>query len=57
MRSPVVMLKSPDYRIGRAARERVLAGHTSDIRAGEFERAVELAATKRKGAKVLAAEG
>jgi hypothetical protein len=44
-------------RIGRAARERVLAGHTSDIRAGEFERAVELAAIKRKGAKVLAAEG
>lgn len=44
-------------RIGRAARERVLAGHTSDIRAGEFEQAVELAAAKGKGPKVLAAEG
>lgn len=43
-------------RIGRAARERVLAGHTSDIRAGEFERAVEIAGRKGKEAKVLAAE-
>ncbi len=42
-------------RIGRAARERVLAGHTSDIRAREFERAVARAA-KRFGPKVLAAE-
>jgi spore maturation protein CgeB len=30
-------------RIGRAARERVLAGHTSDVRAREFEHAVEIA--------------
>jgi spore maturation protein CgeB len=30
-------------RIGRAARERVLAGHTSDVRAREFEHAVEKA--------------
>lgn len=30
-------------RIGRAARERVLAGHTSDVRAQEFEHAVEIA--------------
>ena len=31
-------------RIGRAARERVVATHTSAIRAAEFERAVEIAA-------------
>jgi spore maturation protein CgeB len=31
-------------RIGRAARERVLASHTSDVRADEFEKAVEIAA-------------
>ena len=39
-------------RIGRAARERVLAGHTSDARAREFEQAVEIAAssTTRAGA-------
>jgi spore maturation protein CgeB len=43
-------------RIGRAARERVLAGHTNDIRAAEFERAVEIAGRQRKEAKVLAAE-
>jgi spore maturation protein CgeB len=43
-------------RIGRAARERVLAGHTSDVRAAEFERAVEIAGRKRREAKVLAAE-
>lgn len=43
-------------RIGRAARERVLGSHTSDIRAREFERAVEIAARRRKQAKVLAAE-
>ena len=30
-------------RIGRAARERVLAAHTSNARAGEFERALEIA--------------
>jgi spore maturation protein CgeB len=30
-------------RIGRAARERVLAEHTSDVRAREFEHAVEIA--------------
>ena len=30
-------------RIGRAARERVLASHTSEVRAQEFERAVEIA--------------
>ena len=39
-------------RIGRAARERVLASHTSDARAREFEQAVEIAAssTIRAGA-------
>ena len=39
-------------RIGRAARERVLASHTSDVRAREFEQAVEIAAssTARAGA-------
>lgn len=36
------------YRIGRAARERVLAFHTSDIRAGEFEQAVEKAARRKR---------
>lgn len=30
-------------RIGRAARDRVLTSHTSDVRAQEFERAVEIA--------------
>jgi len=30
-------------KIGRAARERVLASHTSDVRAREFERSVEIA--------------
>jgi spore maturation protein CgeB len=40
-------------RIGRAARERVLASHTSDVRAGEFEHAVEIAASARKPAKAL----
>jgi spore maturation protein CgeB len=33
-------------RIGRAARERVLACHTSEVRAREFERAVEIASRK-----------
>ena len=52
------------WRIGRAAREKVLAGHTSDIRAREFEAAVDLATAKRlapakrkrKDSIVLAAE-
>src|SRR5262245_17667390 len=43
-------------RIGRAARERVLSAHTSDIRARQFERAVEIARSRRKESKVLAAE-
>lgn len=42
-------------RIGRAARERVLASHTSEVRAQEFERAVEAAAHKGKKSKVLLA--
>jgi spore maturation protein CgeB len=44
------------WRIGRAARERVLASHTSDIRAREFEAAVNLAIGKRKESIALAAE-
>lgn len=40
-------------RIGRAARERVLASHTSDVRASEFELAVEIAASSTKRARVL----
>jgi spore maturation protein CgeB len=40
-------------RIGRAARERVLAGHTSDVRAREFERAVEIAASSSQRTKAL----
>jgi spore maturation protein CgeB len=40
-------------RIGRAARERVLAGHTSEVRAREFERAVEIAASSSRRAKAL----
>jgi spore maturation protein CgeB len=43
-------------RIGRAARERVLASHTNDIRAAEFEQAVAVAGRQRREAKVLAAE-
>ena len=39
-------------RIGRAARERVLAAHTSDVRAREFEQAVETA--KRFAAQPIA---
>jgi spore maturation protein CgeB len=35
-------------RIGRAARDRVLAGHTSDVRAREFEQAVEIASSSAK---------
>ena len=37
-------------RIGRAARERVLASHTSDVRAREFEHAVETALSAGKQA-------
>jgi spore maturation protein CgeB len=40
-------------RIGRAARERVLAGHTSDVRAREFEQAVETAMSSISPAKAL----
>lgn len=39
-------------RIGRAARERVLASHTSEVRAREFEQAVEIA--NKKPARALA---
>jgi spore maturation protein CgeB len=35
-------------RIGRAARQRVLAAHTSDVRAQEFEHAVEIATRSAK---------
>jgi spore maturation protein CgeB len=42
-------------RIGRAARERVLAAHTSHVRAREFERAVEIAASRNKKARALIA--
>jgi spore maturation protein CgeB len=40
-------------RIGRAARERVLASHTSDVRAREFEQAVEVAANTSARTKAL----
>ena len=40
-------------RIGRAARERVLASHTSDVRASEFELAVEIAASPSKSTRAL----
>jgi spore maturation protein CgeB len=43
-------------RIGHAAGERVLAAHTSDTRAGEFERAAEAALRKRKEPAALAAQ-
>jgi spore maturation protein CgeB len=43
-------------KVGQAARERVLAAHTSDVRAREFERAVEAAFRKRKEAAALAAQ-
>jgi spore maturation protein CgeB len=39
-------------RMGRAARERVLTAHTSEVRAREFEQAVEIAS--RKPQKVMA---
>ena len=42
-------------RIGRAARERVLASHTSEVRASEFEHAVEIAASGSKQFKALTA--
>ncbi|HKD82504.1 MAG TPA: glycosyltransferase [Candidatus Angelobacter sp.] len=42
-------------RIGRAARERVLAFHTSDVRAREFEDAVEIAMSRSRQPKVLLA--
>ena len=40
-------------RIGRAARERVLSSHTSEVRAREFEQAVETATSSNKQAKAL----
>lgn len=40
--------------IGRAARERVLASHTNQVRALEFERAVECAARKSVAAEIVA---
>jgi spore maturation protein CgeB len=43
-------------RVGRAARERVLAAHTSEIRAGEFERAIEAAGRKRRESKAVVFE-
>src|SRR5260370_37480827 len=43
-------------RIGRAACERVLATHTSDIRAREFEQAVDAALRKIKQPREVAAE-
>jgi spore maturation protein CgeB len=42
-------------RIGHAARERVLASHTSDVRAQEFELAVEAATSASKQTKALTA--
>jgi spore maturation protein CgeB len=43
-------------KIGRAARDRVLSEHTSDIRAAEFEQAMERAVRARQETRVLAAE-
>jgi spore maturation protein CgeB len=40
-------------KIGRAARERVLTSHTSQVRAGEFEQAVEIACSSSKRAQVF----
>src|SRR5215472_4998402 len=40
-------------RIGHAARERVLASHTSEVRAREFESAVESAVSRNRQARVL----
>jgi spore maturation protein CgeB len=42
-------------RIGRSARDRVLAAHTSQVRAREFERAVEIAARAVKQSDALTA--
>jgi spore maturation protein CgeB len=42
-------------RIGRAARERVLASHTSEVRAREFEQAVEIASSRSRQGKALIA--
>jgi spore maturation protein CgeB len=42
-------------RIGRAARERVLAGHTSTVRAKEFENAVETATSSPRPVRALTA--
>ena len=42
-------------RIGRAARDRVLAAHTSDVRAQEFEQAVEIATRSTKKPSALTA--
>jgi len=43
-------------RIGRAARERVLAEHTSDVRAREFEHAVEIATSSAAHGQALIAK-
>lgn len=43
-------------RIGRAARERTLAGHSSAIRACEFENAIEQASARAASAGVVASE-
>jgi spore maturation protein CgeB len=40
-------------RMGRAARDRVLSEHTSEIRALEFEQAVETAKSRSRQSKVL----
>jgi spore maturation protein CgeB len=42
-------------RIGRAARDRVLAAHTSDVRAQEFEHDVEIALNSAKQPRALTA--
>jgi spore maturation protein CgeB len=42
-------------RIGRSARDRVLAAHTSEVRAHEFEHAVEIAAVSAKQPDALTA--
>jgi spore maturation protein CgeB len=48
VRRYVLECASPEFRrIGEAARERVLAAHTSDRRAREFEQAVETAYAKK----------
>jgi hypothetical protein len=43
-------------RIGRAAQARVLAKHTSDARAGEFEQAVEIASNRPSRQRIVAVE-